>query len=96
MEPVRKILRGKGNYFEATVEKILPDEKVESTVIAVGRCVHAAFCHFPCLTIVPCLTVAHLCAGCGGMFPQGRGLLRGVFQGTQAQSMQPEPMYRCC
>lgn len=27
VEPVRRILRGKGNYFEATVEQILPDEK---------------------------------------------------------------------
>jgi hypothetical protein len=28
VEPVRRIMAGKGNYFEASVEKILPDEQV--------------------------------------------------------------------
>ena len=28
VEPVRRIIAGKGNYFEASVEKILPDEQV--------------------------------------------------------------------
>lgn len=28
VEPVRKVLRGKGNYFEACVEQIFPEEKV--------------------------------------------------------------------
>lgn len=37
MEPVRKIMRGKGNYFEATVEKILPDEKVRPADFASRR-----------------------------------------------------------
>ena len=28
VEPVRRTMRGKGNYFEASVETILPDENV--------------------------------------------------------------------
>jgi hypothetical protein len=39
VEPVRRIMAGKGNYFEASVERILPDEQVGRG--SAGGCLHA-------------------------------------------------------
>lgn len=42
VEPIRKIMSGKGNFFEAVCEQILPDEKVPNTFPKLPRC--SSFC----------------------------------------------------
>ena len=75
VEPVRRIMAGKGNYFEASVEKILPDEQVGRG--STGGCLRAgrqgcgasqqAKKHQQYFLICAKAGVSY--AGCGGMLP---------------------------